>query len=66
MRKLVVFNLVSLDGYFAGPDGNIDWHNIDDEFNKFAVEQTIEFGTILFGRTTYQLFWERANNCLRI
>lgn len=56
MRKIIVFNLVSLDGYFAGPNGDIDWHNVDDEFNKFAVEQTKTFGTILFGRTTYQLF----------
>lgn len=58
MRKIVVFNLVSVDGYFAGPDGNIDWHNVDDEFNKFAVEQTSNFGAIIFGRTTYQMFEE--------
>ncbi len=56
MRKIVVFNLVSLDGYFAGTDGNIDWHQVDDDFNKFAAEQTSFFGTIIFGRTTYQLF----------
>lgn len=56
MRKIVVFNLISIDGYFAGEDGNIDWHNADDEFNKFGVEQTKTFGTIIFGRTTYQLF----------
>ena len=37
MRKIVVFNLVSLDGYFAGPKGDIGWHNVDSEFNKFAV-----------------------------
>ena len=56
MRKVIVFNLVSLDGFFAGVDGNIDWHVVDAEFNKFAVEQTKTFGTIIFGRTTYQLF----------
>ncbi len=63
MRKLMVFNLVSLDGFFAGPDGNIDWHNVDDEFNKFAVEQTQLFGAIIFGRVTYELFesfWPKA------
>lgn len=63
MRKLLVFNLVSVDGYFAGPDGNIDWHNVDEEFNQFAVEQTNTFGTIIFGRTTYQIFedfWPKA------
>lgn len=56
MRKVIVFNLVSLDGYFAGVDGNIDWHQVDDEFIKFAIEQTSEFGGIIFGRTTYELF----------
>ncbi len=56
MRKIIVFNMVSVDGFFAGVDGNIDWHNVDDEFNKFAIEQLKEFQTILFGRTTYQMF----------
>jgi dihydrofolate reductase len=58
MRKIVVFNLISLDGFFAGEDGNIDWHNVDGEFNEFAVAHTADFGTIIFGRTTYQLFEE--------
>lgn len=65
MRKIVVFNLVSLDGYFAGADGNIDWHMVDDEFNKFAIEQTSSFGTIIFGRVTYKIFedfWPKAMN----
>ncbi len=63
MRKIIVFNLVSVDGFFAGPKGDIDWHVVDDEFNKFAVEQTQTFGAIIFGRTTYQLFedfWPKA------
>jgi dihydrofolate reductase len=63
MRKIVMFNLISLDGFFAGPKGEIDWHVTDDEFNKFGVEQTRTFGTILFGRITYQLFedfWPKA------
>lgn len=58
MRKIIVFNLLSLDGYFAGVDGNIDWHNVDDEFNDFAVTQTKTFGTIIFGKTTYKMFEE--------
>lgn len=31
MRKLFVFNLVSLDGCFEGPDREIDWQNVDAE-----------------------------------
>jgi dihydrofolate reductase len=56
MKKIVVFNMISADGYFAGADGNIDWHVVDDEFNTFALEQIEEFDTMLFGRVTYQLF----------
>lgn len=63
MRKIIVFNLISLDGFFAGVDGNIDWHNVDEEFNDFAIEQTASFGGLIFGKTTYQLFeqfWPKA------
>ncbi len=56
MRKIRMFNLVSLDGFFAGPDGSIDWHVVDGEFDRFAVEQTKTPGAIIFGRVTYQLF----------
>jgi dihydrofolate reductase len=55
MRKLIFFNLTSLDGYFEGPDQDINWHNVDDEFNEFAIQQTGEFGALLFGRVTYEL-----------
>lgn len=55
MRKVILFNLISLDGYFEGPDRNIDWHHVDEEFNEFAIQQTGEFGALLFGRVTYEL-----------
>lgn len=55
MRKVIFFNLTSLDGYFEGPNNDIDWHIVDDEFNQFAEEQTAEFGALLFGRVTYEL-----------
>ncbi len=61
MRKLFAFNMVTLDGFFEGPNGEIDWHNADNqEFNDFAIEQMSSMDTILFGRRTYQLmasFW---------
>lgn len=65
MSKLIVFNLISLDGFFARLNGDIDWHNVDEEFNQFAIEQTASFGTIIFGRTTYQIFedfWPKVIN----
>ena len=55
MRKVILFMAVSLDGFFEGPNREIDWHNVDKEFNEFAISQLNEFGTLLFGRVTYQL-----------
>lgn len=55
MRNVFLFMMVSLDGFFEGPNQEIDWHNVDDEFNDFAIKQLDEIGTLLFGRVTYQL-----------
>src|SRR5579872_1265701 len=60
MRKVFLFMMVSLDGYFEGPNHDLSWHNVDEEFNKFAIAQTKNVGTLLFGRRTYELmrdFW---------
>jgi dihydrofolate reductase len=53
-RKLIVFIMVTLDGFFEGPNQDISWHNVDQEFNEFAIEQLQTIGGILFGRVTYQ------------
>ena len=55
MRKLFSFNMVTLDGFFEGPNHDINWHNVDAEFNEFAIEQTGTVDVILFGRVTYQM-----------
>jgi dihydrofolate reductase len=58
-----MFMNISVDGYFEGPNHDISWHNVDEEFNDFATEQLRQTGTILFGRRTYQLFenyWPKA------
>ncbi len=47
--------MVSLDGYFEGPNREIDWHNVDDEFNEQAVELLDNVDYLMFGRVTYQL-----------
>jgi dihydrofolate reductase len=56
MRKIIASEMVSLDGYFAGPNGEIDWHIVDEEFNSYAIELLGTVDTIIFGRATYQLF----------
>jgi dihydrofolate reductase len=60
MAKLFLFMMTSVDGYFEGKDHDLSWHHTDEEFNKFAIEQTSSIGTILFGRVTYEMmasFW---------
>jgi dihydrofolate reductase len=60
MRKLTVFNLMTLDGYIAGPGGDISWHNVDEEFQELATAASNSGNTLLFGRVTYELmagFW---------
>lgn len=54
MRKLILFMMTSLDGYYAGPNDELDWHNVDAEFNDFAIDQLDSVDMILFGRVTYQ------------
>ncbi len=52
--------MVTLDGYFEGPGQDISWHNVDEEFNEFAIEQLNGLDALLFGRVTYQMmasFW---------
>jgi dihydrofolate reductase len=63
MGRIHLFMMLSLDGYFEGPNHDLSWHHVDDEFNKFAIEQKRETGVILFGRRTYQLmegYWPKA------
>jgi dihydrofolate reductase len=55
MRKVILANLISVDGYFEGPNRELDWHNVDAEFNEQAGEMLNSVDIILFGRVTYQL-----------
>jgi dihydrofolate reductase len=63
MRRIVMFNRVAADGYFAAADGNLDWVVPDEEVDKAGAENTAAFDTILFGRRTYEAFegfWPHA------
>jgi dihydrofolate reductase len=58
-----MFNWVTADGYFAGPDGNLEWVVPDEGQAKAAAESIPGFDTVLFGRRTYELFegfWRHA------
>jgi dihydrofolate reductase len=56
MRKLVVCNIVSLDGRFAGPDGDIMAMPFDAGFSEYNAERLRAADTLLLGRTTYDGF----------
>ncbi len=55
MRKLIFQMLTSLDGFYQGPNGEIDWHIVDEEFNAEAIDFLSSVDALLFGRVTYQL-----------
>jgi dihydrofolate reductase len=61
MRKLIVFNQVSVDGYFVDAAGDMSWaHKNDPEWNAFASENAGGGGELVFGRVTYEMmasFW---------
>ena len=63
MRRIVLFDRVSADGYFAGPDGTLNWVIPDEALERSAAAAAEGPGTILFGRRTYQQFesfWPHA------
>ena len=58
MGRLGVFNHVTVDGFFAGPQGEIDWFKAiakDDEYDAYTHEGASSGNTLLFGRTTYEM-----------
>ncbi|HKB18961.1 MAG TPA: hypothetical protein VKF28_07985 [Candidatus Dormibacteraeota bacterium] len=55
MRKIKAFLLTSLDGYYEGEKAwEIDWHNVDAEFNELAIRQLDDSDCLVFGRMTFQ------------
>jgi dihydrofolate reductase len=55
MGRLSVFNFITLNGYFAGPNGDIGWHRHGGEESKYAEEGAKSESILLFGRITYQM-----------
>jgi dihydrofolate reductase len=63
MGILYAFEMMTLDGFFEGPDHDIRWHKVDAEFNAFSARQLAATAALLFGRATYQLmagYWPTA------
>lgn len=55
MRKLIMLNRISIDGFYCGPNGEIDWFIHEAEVDE-AAHEMMTADTLLMGRQTYQLF----------
>ena len=55
MRKIIVSNMVSIDGYIEGPNRELNWHVVNDEFLKYAEDMLNAADILLFGRLTYEM-----------
>jgi len=56
MRRIIVFNMVTLDGFFVDSKGDMSWARKNDaEWNAFVGENASGSGVLVFGRITYEL-----------
>ena len=65
MGNVVLFASVSVDGFFAGPDGELDWHSVDDELHTHFNEVLAGMAHFLGGRVTWELmadYWPTADS----
>lgn len=63
MRKLIVCNIISLDGFYSGPGGNVMVMPFDAGFSDYNAERLRAADTLLLGRTSYEGFksyWPRV------
>jgi dihydrofolate reductase len=56
MRSVIVCNIMSIDGYYEGPGGNVMALNMDEAFDAYNLERIRNAGTVLLGRTSYDGF----------
>jgi dihydrofolate reductase len=62
--NIVLMLSVSLDGFFEGPNRELDWHVVDDELHQHFNDVLREMGAFLSGRVTHDLmarFWPTAD-----
>jgi dihydrofolate reductase len=63
MRKIISFMHISLDGFVAGPNGEMDWIKVDEEIFDYVGQRISQGDTALYGRVTYQMmenYWPTA------
>lgn len=65
MGSIVVQMSVSLDGFMAGPDGELDWHLVDDELHQHFNDVSRDAAAFFEGRVEYELmegYWPTADD----
>jgi dihydrofolate reductase len=65
MRKIISFMHISLDGFVAGPNGELNWAKVDEELFDYVGKRISEGDTALYGRVTYQMmesYWPTAGD----
>jgi dihydrofolate reductase len=64
VRKVILWDMLSLDGYFEGREkGGIDWFRFDEDLEEYILETQRSADTLLFGRVTYEgmaAYWPSA------
>src|SRR5690348_5148 len=63
MRKVIASEMITLDGFFAGPQGDLSWHVVDEDYHQLAVDLLSSSDLLVFGRVTYELmasYWPTA------
>lgn len=63
MRKIFSFMHLSLDGFVAGPNGEMDWIKVDEEIFDHVGKRINEGDTAMYGRVTFQMmenYWPTA------
>ncbi|MCC6288713.1 MAG: dihydrofolate reductase family protein [Chitinophagaceae bacterium] len=67
MAKIISFMHISLDGFVAGPNGEMDWIKVDKEIFDYIGKRISESNTALYGRVTYEMmenYWPTAGDKL--
>jgi dihydrofolate reductase len=61
--------MATLDGFFEGPNKGLERHNVDEEFNEYAIDLHNSVDILLFGRVTYRLmagYWPSSSAAFTI
>ena len=65
MRKIISFVHISLDGFVAGPNGEMNWIKVNEEIFDHVGKRISETDTALYGRVTYEMmenYWPTAGD----